>query len=107
MGRSDDMLHVKGINVFPNGIAIVLEDIVPEVTGEFQIILNHQSPYASLDIIVEHWSAVTQNRMTDLKSRLEKKIKETLNFTGIVKLVKPDSIERTKMGKVKRVFRNY
>ncbi len=68
LGRADDMLHVKGINVFPNGIAIVLEDIVSEVTGEFQIILNHPSPYASIDIIVEHGSAVTQNRM-NLKSQ--------------------------------------
>ncbi|MBT7259890.1 MAG: hypothetical protein HN888_02085, partial [Desulfobacula sp.] len=44
---------------------------------------------------------------TDLKSKIEQKIKETLNFKGIVDLVKPDSIERTKMGKARRVIRDY
>jgi phenylacetate-CoA ligase len=107
VGRADDMLHVKGINVFPNGIAMVLEDMVPNVTGEFQIILNHPSPYTSLDIKVEHGTQITPDRMAGLKSEIEKKIKETLNFKGIVDLVKPDSIERTKMGKARRVIRNY
>ena len=75
VGRADDMLHVKGINVFPNGIAMVLEDIVPEVTGEFQIILNHPSPYTGLDIKVEHGINITQDKMIDLKLKIEKKIK--------------------------------
>ena len=107
IGRADDMLHVKGINVFPNGIAMVLENIVPDVTGEFQIVLDHPSPYTSIDIKVEHGTQITPDKMSDLKSKIEKKIKETLNFRGIVELVKPDSIERTKMGKARRVIRNY
>ncbi|MDA3918028.1 MAG: phenylacetate--CoA ligase family protein [Deltaproteobacteria bacterium] len=107
VGRADDMLHVKGINVFPNGIAMVLEDMIPEVTGEFQIILNHPSPYTSLDVKVEYGTHITPEKMIDLKSKIENKIKETLNFKGVVKLVKPESIERTKMGKARRVFRNF
>jgi phenylacetate-CoA ligase len=105
VGRADDMLHVKGINVFPNGISMVLENIVPEVTGEFQIILDHPSPYTSLNIKVEHGTGTTPNKMIDLKLKIEKKIKETLNFSGNVELVKPDSIQHTKMGKVRRVIR--
>ena len=107
VGRADDMLHVKGINVFPNGIAMVLEDIIPEVTGEFQIILDHPSPYTSLDIKVEHGIHITPDRMIDLQSMIENKISETLNFKGVVELVKPESIERTKMGKARRVVRNF
>ena len=107
VGRSDDMLHVKGINVFPNGVAMVLEDLVPEVTGEFQIILSHPSPYTHLDIRVEYGHEIPLNKMTDLKVKIETKIKENLNFRGVVDLVKPDSIERTKMGKARRVIRNY
>lgn len=107
VGRADDMLHVKGINVFPNGIAMVLEDMVPEVTGEFQIVLEHPSPYTSLNIKVEHGENTPPEKKTDLKFKIEQKIKETLNFKGIVELVTPDTIERTKMGKARRVIRNY
>ena len=107
VGRADDMLHVKGINLFPNGIARVLETMVPEVTGEFQIILNHPSPYTSLDIKVEHGTHIPPAKMIDLKSNIEDKIKETLNIKGVVELVKPDSIERTKMGKARRVIRKF
>ena len=107
VGRANDMLHVKGINVFPNGIAMVLEDMIPEVTGEFQIILDHPSPYTGLDIKVEHGAHITPDKMIDLKSMIENKINETLNFKGVVELVKPESIERTKMGKARRVIRNF
>jgi phenylacetate-CoA ligase len=107
VGRADDMLHVKGINVFPNGIARVLENMVPDVTGEFQINLDHPSPYTNLSIKVEHGPHITPDKIRDLKLKIEEKIKETLNFKGVVDLVKPDSIERTKMGKARRVIRNY
>lgn len=107
VGRADDMLHVKGINVFPNGIAMVLEDMIPEVTGEFQIILDHPSPYTSLDIKVEHGTHITPDKMIDLKSMIENKINAILNFKGVVELVKPESIERTTMGKARRVIRNF
>lgn len=107
VGRADDMLHVKGINVFPNGIAMVLEYMVPDVTGEFQIVLDHPSPYSRLDIKVEHGEHITPDKLMDLKSKIETKIKETLNFTGRIELLKPDSIQRTKMGKARRIVRNY
>ncbi|WP_027362978.1 phenylacetate--CoA ligase family protein [Desulfospira joergensenii] len=107
VGRADDMMHVKGINVFPNGIAMVLENMVPRVTGEFQVVLDHPSPYTSLNIKVEHGALVGPEEMEDLKLKIETAIKETLNFRGIVELVKPDSIERTRMGKARRVIRNY
>jgi phenylacetate-CoA ligase len=80
---------------------------VPEVTGEFQIILDHPSPYTDLAIKVEHGIHITADKMIDLKLKIEQKIKDTLNFKGSVDLVKPDSIERTKMGKARRVIRNY
>ena len=107
VGRADDMLHVKGINVFPNGIGMVLENIVPDVTGEFQVVLNHPSPYTALDINVEYGEHTTPEKRVDLKSKIETKIKETLNFTPRVELVPPDTIKRTKMGKARRVLRNY
>jgi len=107
IGRSDDMLHVKGINVFPSGVAQILENMVPQVTGEFQIVLTHPSPYTHLDITVEHGDMIKPEDMDGLKRRVEARIRETLTFSAVVTLVPPQSIERTEMGKAKRVLRQY
>jgi phenylacetate-CoA ligase len=107
IGRSDDMLHVKGINVFPSGVSTVLENMVPDVTGEFQIVLNHPSPYTHLDVRVEHGKAIKPEEKVRLRQIIESKIKEVLNFTANVTLVTPESIQRSQMGKAIRVLRNY
>ena len=105
VGRADDMLHVKGINVFPNGVAKVLEDMFPEVTGEFQIVVSHPPPHTSLDIKVEHGRDIEKAKMASLKQQIKENIKQALNFAANIELVAPDSIERTKMGKAIRVVR--
>jgi len=107
IGRADDMLHVKGINVFPNGVAQVLESLVPEVTGEFQILLTHPSPYTHLDITVERGEKIEPEEMEGLKRKVTTRFKEHLNFAAVVTLVPPNSIGRTQMGKAIRVLRNY
>ncbi|RLB74738.1 MAG: phenylacetate--CoA ligase family protein, partial [Deltaproteobacteria bacterium] len=107
VGRADDMVHVKGINVFPNGIARVLESMVPEVTGEFQIVLDHPPPYAHLNITVESGAQKGAGDQDDLKKRIAMKLKEELNFKAVINLVPPGSIKRTEMGKAIRVVRTY
>ena len=107
IGRSDDMLHVKGINVFPSGVARVLEALVPEVTAEFQIVLDHPSPYEELSITIEHGPGIKAQEMKGLKTRLVAKLKEELNFKSVLSLVPPGSIKRTEMGKARRVVRRY
>ncbi len=107
IGRADNMLHVKGINVFPNGVAQVLESMVPHVTGEFQIVLSHPSPYTHLDITVEQGEMIQPEEMEGLKKEVTARLKEELNFKASVTLVPPNAIERTEMGKAIRVIRNY
>ena len=101
------MLFRSGINVFPNGVAKVLEDLFPEVTGEFQIVVSNPPPHTSLDIKVEHGKDVEKGKMPALKQQIRENIKQALNFSANVELVLPDSIERTKMGKAIRVIRTY
>ncbi len=105
VGRADDMLHVKGINVFPGGVAMVLQKLVPDVTGEFQIVLTHPPPHTELAITVEHGAAIGPDGRAGLRERVEKAIKAELNFKAVVTLTGPDTIERTKMGKAIRVLR--
>jgi len=107
VGRSDDMLNVKGINVFPNGISQVIEKMVPDLNGEFQIVLDHPSPYTSLNITVEHGAGINPDKNDVIAKKLEQKIKKVLFFTAKVKLVAPQSIKRTEMGKAVRVIRRY
>jgi phenylacetate-CoA ligase len=107
IGRSDDMLHVKGINVFPNGIAKVLDSLVPEVTGEFQVVLSHPSPYTELTVTVEHGTTIKPEDMEGLRKRIGAEIKNELNFKAVLTLVPPDTIQRTQMGKARRVIRSY
>jgi phenylacetate-CoA ligase len=106
-GRADDMLHVKGINVFPAGVAMVLEDLVPEVTGEFQIVVTHPSPYTHLDIRVEHGADLEPGAAGALQERVERAIRKTLNFKAVVELAAPGSIARGRTGKAVRVKREY
>jgi phenylacetate-CoA ligase len=106
-GRSDDMLNVKGINVFPNGISQVVQTMTPALTGEFQIVLDHPAPYTSLKIAVEHGAGMDPAQQDAIARKLEGKIKAVLNFTARVSLVPPQSIQRTEMGKAVRVLRRY
>ena len=79
-GRSDDMLNVRGINVFPAGIADVLNTLVPDVTGEFQVVLGHPGPYDALDILVETESNAGPDAEA-LRLRIEGAIKQDLTFS--------------------------
>ena len=106
-GRSDDMMHVRGINVFPSGVAEVLSALVPAVTGEFQILLSHPGPYDRLDIAVEHGAHVGQEELDELRRRVEHSIRESLTFGSQVNLVPPGSIPRSEVEKAIRVVRKY
>ena len=105
-GRSDDMLHVKGINVFPSGIAEVLNTLKPDVNGEFQVVLSHPGPYGELDITVES-GRDTGPDAEALARRIEGKIRQTLTFSSRVRLVPPGTIPMTEFGKVLRVAKRY
>ena len=107
VGRSDDMLNVKGVNVFPNGISQVIQEMVPDLNGEFQIVLDHPSPYTGLNISVEHGAGIDPEQKEAVARKLEKKIKAVLNFSATINLVTPQSIQRTEMGKAMRVSRRY
>lgn len=107
IGRTDDMLHVKGVNVFPSGIFEVLIGLRPEVTGDFLILLDKPGPYTSLKIKVEHGEGIKPEDFEGLKSKIQKKIRDLLTFHAEIELVPPKSITKTEGGKIKRIIRLY
>jgi len=105
-GRSDDMLTVRGINVFPSQIEHVLRSI-PEVGDQFMVYITRGENYLDeMTIKVEMNKTVFSGELSDF-SRLQMKIMKTLQDTITVRakvdLVEPGSLPRFE-GKAKRVI---
>jgi phenylacetate-CoA ligase len=101
MGRSDDMLIVRGVNVFPSAVAIVLNSF-SELSGEFQIVLRSSGPLDRLPIEAE--LAVGHAPAPRLGTRIEKAIRDSTGASANVNLVGPGSLPRTE-GKARRIIR--
>lgn len=103
IGRSDDMVVVRGINAFPTMIAAVINQF-SELSGEYRIVLNHPPPYDYLPLEVE--LAVAFDAPGGLANRLENEIKQKVGISSRVKLLEPASLPRSE-GKTRRVIREY
>ena len=104
-GRSDDMLIIRGVNVFPSQI----ESILLETEGlspHYQLVVQREGNLDTLTVQVE----VDEKNFSDevrklqrLEGKIQKNIKEFLGVTALVKLVEPRAIQRSE-GKAKRVL---
>ncbi len=107
-GRSDDMLIIRGVNVFPSQIEEVLLKVGGNITPNYQIVVDRVDNNDTFDVNVEMSEALFAD---DIKSieKIEKQITADLrNVLGIgakVRLVNPKSIQRSE-GKAKRVIDN-
>jgi phenylacetate-CoA ligase len=104
-GRTDDMLKIKGVNVFPSQIeSIALE--FPEIGDNYQIIVSREDFLDKLVFKVEVSEDMfrgSEIALRDLKKRLEHELREGLGVSADVELMEPKSILRTE-GKAKRVI---
>ncbi|MCM8757218.1 MAG: phenylacetate--CoA ligase [Candidatus Omnitrophica bacterium] len=105
LGRIDDMLIIRGINVFPSQIESVLMKI-PEVSPHYQLVVTREHHLDKLEVQVEVSSEVFSDevkKLEELQQRVLAEIENTLGISVAVKLVEPKSIERSQ-GKAKRVI---
>jgi len=104
-GRTDDMLIVRGVNVFPNQIEQVLAG-VPGVARHYQVVLTKQGVMDHVEVHVEVAPEIAFDEVRELE-RLQKRVKaeieSALAVSIAVKLVEPKSIARSE-GKAKRVL---
>ena len=104
MGRSDDMLIVKGVNVFPSQIEEVL--LAKGLTSNYQIIVDREKTSDTIEVRVEMTPDLFSDKINEL-SKIEREITEALkSMIGIyaaVKIVEPKSIVRSE-GKAVRVI---
>lgn len=104
-GRSDDMLTIRGINVFPSQIEHVLKNI-PEVGDQFMVYIDRVNHLDELSIDVEMNKTVFSGELSDLsklQAKIMKALQETLTIRARVELVEPGSLPRFE-GKAKRVI---
>ena len=91
MGRTDDMMKIKGVNVFPSQIEEVLGTF-PEISSEYQIRISHLDGKDTMRIYVETTGSVDFN---DLSKRIAEKVKSRIGFTPIVKVVEIGLLPRS------------
>lgn len=106
-GRSDDMLIIRGVNVFPSQIESILVRI-EGVEPHYILIIDREENLDTLEVQVEVGEELFSDEIKVLQSlsrRIEKEIKENLGVTSRVKLVEPKTIQRSE-GKAKRVIDN-
>jgi len=105
LGRTDDMLIIRGVNVFPSQIESVLLEM-SETKPHYLLVVSRENNLDTLEIQVEVQEAFFSDEVKDmegLKKRLQQNIASTLNLNAKIKLVEPQSIERS-AGKAKRVL---
>lgn len=103
-GRVDDMLIIRGINVFPSQIEHTLMGI-PEVGRHFQIIVERKAELDSLLVQVEVTPEAFSDKITDLmkiRQMVAQRLRSSLAVSADVELVEPGSLPRFE-GKAKRV----
>ena len=104
-GRSDDMLVIRGINVFPSQIEHVLLE-VPEVGTHYMVYVDRINHMDEMTIEVEVAPGYFRGELADLKNlqiRVVKALRDVLELRTTVRLVEPGSLPRFE-GKAKRVI---
>ena len=106
-GRTDDMLIIKGVNVFPTQIeSVILE--MPEFEPHYLLLVDRKNNTDTMELQVEvrpEYYSDEINKMLALKKKLTARLQSVLGLGVDVRLVEPRSIERS-VGKAKRVIDN-
>ena len=105
VGRSDDMLIIRGVNLFPTQIEeIVLQH--PQLSGQYQLVVGRDGPLDTLQVRTELNLAAARATPADteqIAQWLAHRIKTLVGVSTSIDVLPPDSIERTLVGKARRV----
>ncbi len=106
-GRSDDMLIVRGVNVFPTQIEEqIMRD--PRLTGNYQIVLTRDGHLDNVEVRCEIQRELTgklgRGTLEEISRTLQHHIKTIIGISTRIKVMDFDSIPRTQTGKARRVI---
>jgi len=97
LGRADDMLIVKGVNVYPAAIRSVVAGFAPRTTGQMRIVLDRpgHKVVPPLRVMVEHAAGLEEPQMDALVRELRGAIRDKLKVTPAIELVPPETLARS------------
>lgn len=104
-GRSDDMLIIRGVNLFPTQVEELVLGI-PELAAQYQLVVTRNGNMDELEVLTEirsEYEHFDMDRRDALVSRLRQAIKNNIGVTARVQLRDPGLVERTVTGKARRV----
>lgn len=104
-GRSDDMLIIRGVNLFPTQVEELILDI-PELAAQYQLVVSRNGNMDELEVLAEirsDYEHFDQDRRDALTARLRQSIKNRIGVSARVQLREPGQVERTVTGKARRV----
>jgi phenylacetate-CoA ligase len=103
VGRSDDMLIIRGVNVFPTQI----EELVLQhgrLAGQYQIVVTREGHLDEIEVRCELLASASDLVAVEAAQWLQHRIKTLIGVSASVVVGAPDSIERTLVGKARRVI---
>jgi phenylacetate-CoA ligase len=106
LGRADDMLIIKGVNVYPNAIKATILKFRPDVTGIFRILLDKPGPVVQspLRIKLEYGTGLEKNELSALEEKMTARFKEELRITPQFEWMPPETMPReTKKSKLTEI----
>jgi phenylacetate-CoA ligase len=108
-GRADDLVIVKGVNVFPAAIKGVVDSFIPRVTGEMRIVLNAPPPRVEppLRMKVEYGPGMEGEALEALQLEMESAISGKLRVRPAIELVPTNSLPKDPSKKAKLIEKGY
>ncbi|EKN70651.1 phenylacetate--CoA ligase [Neobacillus bataviensis LMG 21833] len=108
VGRSDDMLIVKGANVYPAAIKQVITTFRPDVTGEIRIVLDQAPPRVTppLKVKVEYGANMDSSNLFELEEKIKEKLRQEVRVTPEIIWCPSGTLEKS-MAKTPVFEKNY
>jgi phenylacetate-CoA ligase len=101
-GRSDDMLIIRGVNVFPTQIEELICKM-PKLSPQYQLVVTRDGHLDKLEVLAELRADTAARDVEALANELQQRIKTNVGVSTKVRLLPPNGIERTLTGKARRV----
>lgn len=97
VGRADDMLVVKGVNVFPAAIKEVVLEFIPQVTGEMRIVLDQPPPRVvpPVKLKLERSAGTRDPELDGLAGEISRALHDRLKIRPVIQWVEPGSLEKS------------